>query len=178
MPHSVRKSLDRLHHPKSKIPQYDPHRWSVPAYGIIIQMAQYTDESNILIKKATNRIQSIVGTILYYEWSVVPTILLSINKILQVQLRPTWDTEEKARILLYYAAIYSNAIRRYKACDMFLHVDSEAAYLNMPEARSCYAGHFYLSSCPSPSPIKPNPKTNGPIHTECKTIHNIVSFAA
>ena len=48
----------------------------------------------------------------------------------------------------------------------------------MPESRRCYAGHFCLSDWPSPSTIKPNPKRNGPIHTECKTIHNVVSSAS
>ena len=61
---------------------------------------------------------------------------------------------------------------------MDLHVDSEAAYITMPEARSFYAGHFYLSDWPSPSPIKPNPNRNGHIHTECKTIRNGLSSAA
>ena len=56
---------------------------------------------------------------------------------------------------------------------MVLHVDSDVA-----EARSFYAGHFYLSDWPSPSPIKPNPDINGPIHTKCKTIRNVVSSAA
>ena len=36
---------------------------------------------------------------------------------------------------------------------------------------------FYLSDWPSPSPIKPNPERNGPIHTDCKTIRNVVSSA-
>ena len=48
----------------------------------------------------------------------------------------------------------------------------------MPEARSCYAGHFYLSDWPTPIPIKPNPDRNGPIKTECKTIRNVVASAA
>ena len=61
---------------------------------------------------------------------------------------------------------------------MFLHVDSDAAYLAITEARSCYAGRFYLSDCPSPIPIKINPERNGPIHMECKTIRNVVSSAA
>ena len=60
---------------------------------------------------------------------------------------------------------------------MVLHVDSDPAYLTMPEARSYYAEHFYLSDWPSPNPMKPNPKGNGPIHTECKTIRNVVSSA-
>ena len=60
---------------------------------------------------------------------------------------------------------------------MFLHVDSDVAYLTIPEAQSCYSGHFYLSDWPSPSPIKPNSERNGPIHTECKKIRNVVSSA-
>ena len=74
--------------------------------------------------------------------------------------------------------MYPNAILLYKAIDMILHADSDAAYLTMPEARSCYAARFYLSDWPSPSPIKPNPDRNGPIHTEFQTIHNVVSSAA
>ena len=60
---------------------------------------------------------------------------------------------------------------------MVLPVDY-AAYLTIPEEKSFYAGHFYLSNWPSPQPVKSTPKINGPIHTECKTIRNIVSSAA
>ena len=81
-------------------------------------------------------------------------------------------------MLLDYASTYSNVILRYKDSDMVLHVDSDSAYLTMPEARSCYAGHLYLSDWPLPSLIKPNPERNVPIHTECKTIRNVVSSAA
>ena len=61
---------------------------------------------------------------------------------------------------------------------MVLHVDSYATYLTIPEAISCYAGHFYLRDWPSPLQLKPTPKRNGLIHTECKTIRNVVSSAA
>ena len=36
---------------------------------------------------------------------------------------------------------------------------------------------IFLSDWPSPSSRKPNPKINGPIHMESKTIHNVVSYA-
>ena len=49
-----------------------------------------------------------------------------------------------------------------------LYVDSDAEYLTIPEARSCYVYHFYLINWPSSSPIKPSPERNRPIHTECK----------
>ena len=104
MPDYVRKALDSLQHPKRKIPQYAPHCWSVPDYGKRLQIAPYLDESGILDKKATKRIQSIVGTMIYYAQSVDPTILWSINEILRVQSQPIRDTEEKSRMLLDYAA--------------------------------------------------------------------------
>ena len=107
-----------------------------------------------------------------------PTMLRAINEILQVQSRPTRDTEEKAKTIIEYATMYPNAIFRYKDSDMVLHVYSYAAYLTMPEAIICYAGHCYLTDWPSPSPKKPNPERKGPIHTECKTTRNVVSSAA
>ena len=119
--------MDSLQHTKPKIPQHAPHRWSVPAYIKIIQMAPDPDESDLLDKNSTKIIQSIVGTMIYYARSVDPTMLRSINEILRVQSRPTRDIEEKARMLLDYAATYPNAIIRYKARDMVLLVDSDAA---------------------------------------------------
>ena len=95
MPDYMRKALGRLQHPKPKIFQYAPHRWSVPVYGKIPQIEPYPDESNLLDKKATKRIMSIVGTMLYYTRSVYPTMLQAINEISRVQPRPTRDTEEK-----------------------------------------------------------------------------------
>ena len=60
---------------------------------------------------------------LYYARSVGPTMLRAINEILRVQSNPTKDTKEKAKMLLYYAATYPNAIICYKARYMILHVD-------------------------------------------------------
>ena len=61
-------------------------------------------------------------------------------------------------MLLDYAATYPNAVIHYKYSVMFLHVDSDAAYINMPEIISCYAGNFYLSDWPSPRLLKLTPK--------------------
>ena len=60
---------------------------------------------------------------------------------------------------------------------MVLHIDSDAAYLVMTEARSVYAGHFYLNDGPRDKPNLPSTKRNGPIITTCKTIQNVVSSA-
>ena len=61
---------------------------------------------------------------------------------------------------------------------MVLYVDSDAAYLTMPEERCFYSVIFYLSDWPYPRPVKPTSKIDVPIRTECKTILNVVSSAA
>ena len=96
MPDYVSKVLDRLQYSKPKRPQYAPHRLSVPA--LKKTMAPDSDGINLLDQKSTNKIQSIVGTNIYYAWSVDPTMLWEINEILRVQSRPT------RRMLLYYEA--------------------------------------------------------------------------
>ena len=58
-------------------------------------MAPDPDESDLLDKKATNRIQSTLGTMLYYERSVDTTMMMVINEKFQVQSRSTGDTVEK-----------------------------------------------------------------------------------
>ena len=121
-------------------------------------MAPDPDKINILDKKFTKRIQSIVGTMLYYSCSVYPTMLQSINEIPRVQSKPTKDTKEKAKMLLYNAATYPNEVIRYKASNMVLRVDSDVVYITMPEARIFYAVHLYLNDWPSPRPLKPTPK--------------------
>ena len=123
MPDYVRKFPDRLQHPNPKRPQYAPHCWSVPVYVKRLRMALDPDESDILDKNATKIIQFVVGGMLYHSRSVGPMMLQAINGILRLQSRPTRDTEEKSRMLLDYAATYPNAILRYKASDMVLHVD-------------------------------------------------------
>ena len=55
---------------------------------------------------------------------------------------------------------------------MCLHVDSDAAYLVMPGARSRFAGYYHLSSRSSTALL------NGAILVECKTIRHVMSSAA
>ena len=74
-----------------------------------------------------------------------------------------------------YVATYPNAYLRYYASDMVLHVDSDAAYLVAPNARSRISGYFHLSDHPN---ITKHPKLNGAILVECKTLRHVVSSSA
>ena len=121
-------------------------------------MAPAPNESDIPDKENTKQIQSIVGTLLYYARSVDTAMLQEINEISRVKSKPTKDTDTKASMLLDYASTYQNAAIWYQASDMVLHEDSDASYLTMREAWSCYAGIFYLSDWPSYQLVKPYPK--------------------
>ena len=76
-----------------------------------------------------------------------------------------------------YLNTYPNAKLRYYAGTMTLQVDSDAAYLVLPNARSRVAGHFYLEALPKPTKTYPS-NHNAPILTECSTLRNVVSSAA
>ena len=62
---------------------------------------------------------------------------------------------------------------------MRLHVDSDATYLVLPNARSRIAGYYYLSKNITPlSTSPPSIPLNGAILIECKTIRHVVTSAA
>jgi hypothetical protein len=105
-------------------------------------------------------------------------MLPAINEIRGSQASLSQKTKDACKMLLDYAATYPTAIIRYHASDMALHIDSDAAYLVLPNARSRYAGHYFLSDYPPPLPAKPTPKPNGSILTICKTIRGVMASAA
>ena len=92
-------------------------------------------------------------------------MLLAIDGIASQQENPTSMMEDKCKIIMDYADTHISAIMRYHASDMRLHVDSDAAYLFLPQVRSRGAGQFYLSSNPTSFNIIPSPRYNGPIFT-------------
>ena len=114
------------------------------------------------------------GSHLYYGRVIDYTILPALNEIASEQAHPTQRTKEKAQRLMDYVNTYQHAFIRYKASDMILHIDSNAAYLVAPKARSRVAGYFHLSDHPS----KQHANLNGVIHVECKTLRHVVSSAA
>jgi hypothetical protein len=177
MPGYVTKTLEKLQHNSPAQPQHAPHQWTQPAYGQKLQLAP-VDTSPKLDKAGTLFVQSCVGSFLYYARAVDPTMLPAINKISATQAAPTTKTLDACNMLMDYAATYPLAIIRYHASDMILHIDSDAAYLVLPNARSRFAGHYFLSNHPPSPPAKPDPKLNGPILTVCKTIRGVMASAA
>ena len=81
------------------------------------------------------------------------------------------STLDATTYFLNYAASNPNAEILYRASDMVLQIDSDAAYLVRPEARSPAGGYHYLGN---------NERTqfNGPILVLAKTIKNVMASAA
>ena len=144
MPNYVNKKLTKFNHQKPTRPQYAPHKWMKPVYGRKLQYAPPPDRSDFLDAKGATRIQSINGPFLYYGRAVDPTILTALNEIATQQSKPTITTEHKAQMLMDYLHTYPNTKLQFYAGDMKLQVETDAAYLVLPNAKSRVAVHFYL----------------------------------
>ena len=177
MPDYILNALLKFQHKSPSRPCHAPHKWTRPAYGKTTQYAPPPDETDLLQTKAEiTRIQAVVGTFLYYARAIDCTILPALNQLSTQQSKPTLQTNDDATMLLDFAATYPHAKIRFHASEMILNIDTDAAYLVMPNAKSRIAGYFYLSSLPNasgtPIPI------NGPILVECTTIKHVVGSAA
>ena len=175
MPGYIPKSLKRIKHAQPPKPVHAPHQWNKPVYGKTRQYGTPEDMSPRLNHTKLKQTQSIVGSLLYYARAVDPSMLPALNEISINQAQPSENMWEKILTLLNYAHTHQNATIRYHTCDMCLHVDSDAAYLVIPKARSRLAGHYFMSDDPNHNKIPP---PNGPILTKCRTIRRVVASSA
>ena len=105
-------------------------------------------------------------------------MLPTINEISSQQAHPAEETNAKTKMLMDYAHTYPDAKIRYHASNMQLYIDSDAAYLVLPKARSRGARHFYFSNKLQNTTQIPTPTPNGPILTECVILKNVISSVA
>ena len=129
-----------MNHPTPLRKQRSPHEWQTPVYGRHRKYVPDADTSPLLDKAGKRFVQSSVGSMLYYARAIEHTILVALNDIALDQAQPTQKTEQKIKQLFDYLATYPNAVIRYHASDMILHVHSDVAYLVLPHARSRVGG--------------------------------------
>ena len=171
MPNYVKHALHKFQHSPPTRKQQAPHPWIPKVFGKQIQLVNEPLPSPPLSKQSTTRIQQIVGTFLYYARAIDDTILVALNSISTMQSKPTLDTLRKVNHLLDYLATNPDYEVTYKSSNMILHVDSDAAYLVEPGAKSRAGGYFYFSN-------HINPKLNGPIYCLSTLIKAVMSSAA
>ena len=83
-----------------------------------------------------------MGSFLYYARAVDNTIHTALNYIAMTQASPTMKTKDATLMLMDYLHTHPDAKTRYHASDMQLYIDSDAAYLVAPKAKSRIAGYF------------------------------------
>ena len=102
-------------------------------------------------------------------------MLTALNDIGAQQALPTQKVKQKVQQLLDYANTYQDVFVRYYASDMQLHVDTDAAFLVLPKARSRIAGYYRLLRHTDSPHFKDD---NGPFYILCKTLRSVVTSAA
>ena len=163
MPNFVSKTLNKLKYKPKKKKQLAPHGWTIPIYRKNHQFAKASDTTSpILDKNGKTRVQSVVGSFLYYARAINNTILPALIEISFMQSQPTENTH---KILLDYLHTYKDTKIRCYRSDMKLHVDSNTAYLVAPKAKSRIAGY-----CSDNNNNSLSPPLNGPLHVECKVL--------
>ena len=113
--------------------------------------------------------QKVTGKFLFYARAIDNTMLYALNDI--ASAKNSKETLATVKYFLNYAASNPNAKIWYRASDMILQLDSEAAYLVCPEARSRAGGFFFLGN-------KDRNLFNGPIHVLAKSIKGAMASAA
>jgi len=78
-------------------------------------------------------------------------------------------------MLMDYIHTYPDAVLRFQASDMILTMETHAAYLVLPQARSRAAAWFIFGNDPN---LHKTPMTNAPVHVMCNTIKNVMASAA
>eukprot|EP00804_Cyclotella_cryptica_P005556 CCRYP_003061-RA/>CCRYP_003061-RA protein AED:0.38 eAED:0.32 QI:0/0/0/1/0/0/3/0/444 len=169
------KVLQRFQHPVPSSPQNGPYKPYPKKYGAAAQDPIPMDASAPLDSNGQKRTQQIVGALLYYVHTVNNTILLSLSAIASEQAHPTQLIQKRCQQLLDYCASHPDAVVRFKASDMVLNIHSDASYLSESNARSRFAGHFFLGSVPiDKTPIE----LNGAIYVFCGILKFVVASAA
>ncbi len=112
-------------------------------------------------------------------------MLVALGTLASSQSQSTQATALAVTRLLNYCATHPDAVLRYSASDMHLHVHSDASYLSESKARSRAGGLFFLSTKPKtyaasllpPTPDSKPPPLNGAIHVHCSIMDTVLSSA-
>jgi hypothetical protein len=86
--------------------------------------------SPTLFDKDVNKLQQLMGKLLYYARVVYPTLIIPINVLASEQSNATEVTADKIIKLLNYCNTHPETKIRYHASDMILYILSDASYLS------------------------------------------------
>jgi hypothetical protein len=169
MPGYIAKALQCFNITPPTKPEHAPHRHTKPQYGAAIQYAELDDDTASLNPSDTKNLQEIIDTFFYYARAVDNTMLTTLSTLAAAQAKGTQRTAEASVKLLNYAAMHPDAMIRYKASNMVLHIHSNASCLSEPQARSRVGGFFFLGTDSKDPPI------NGAIHVISQIMTSVMA---
>ena len=176
MPKYVQDALKVFLHPHPTKAQHAPHPWLKAMYGAKSQHVPPPDDSALVSATELTFIQQVIGKFLYYARAVDCTMLTALNELATTQTTKTATTKIMNKIIWFldYAATHPDAKVRYHASGMVLHIQSDASYLSVKNAKSTVGGHCYLGDIRDSN----KPPTNGPLFIVCNILKNVVASAA
>ena len=176
----AKEALHNFQQPTPSQPHKPPHQWNPHNYGSTAPKLEHqAPESPKLATTKDNTVQQVVGTFMYYVCAVNPKIPVSLNSIATEQSTRTEATAKEVTQMLNYVAKHSEAITKYHASGMILHIHSDASLLSDPGSKIRAVGYHYFSmasSDPKKAPPK-QPSLNGPVHVKYTTTRNILASA-
>ena len=159
-------------HPEPRKPQHSPYKHAPIIYGAKLQYAAEDDDSPTLDAYVILRVQSIVGTLLFYGRAVNNKLLGALSKLGNQQVSATKATNDAIMQLLDYFATYPSDGITFRASKMILSANSDTAYLNVTKSSSRAGFQIMLSENVTV------PSYNCPMLTIYQIILNVVSSAA
>eukprot|EP00957_Ditylum_brightwellii_P064689 4909734-Ditylum_brightwellii.AAC.1 len=177
MPGYIEAALQKFQHVPSKRPQHAPHKAETPTYQRSPQLAPAPDLSPPLSSKQKNRMQQVLGTLLFYAHAVDLTMLVAINSITAQQAAPTENTTIAIVYLLNYVATHPDAVIHYSASGMVLHIHSDASFMLESCTRSQAGGHYFCSNTTKDpaNATEDEVPLNGPVHSVCEIMRNVMA---
>jgi hypothetical protein len=116
-----------------------------------------------------------VGTLLYNDRAVDPTIIVPLSTLASQLSIATSTTIDSVSCLLDYCSTRLEASIKYFASDMQLKIHSDASYLSESKAKSRICGYFYLGNKTNSSK---KPLSNGPLLCHTTVLKHVVSSMA
>ena len=166
----VQDALSELEVTKPKQHFKGPSKSPSINYGAKVQYVE-DDTSERLTPEQTKFIQRVIGKFLFLARAIDNTLLHALNDLACQVSKGTQRTWEATQHVLKYIACNPRPAIRYRASDMVLEAESDAAFDVTPDARSRAAGYIYLGTAD-------NTQINAPVHILTKTIKGVMGSAA
>ena len=109
--------------PSSIPPTSLPHKWNTQNYGSTSPQISHQElEISALSPPESNTLQQVLGNFLYCTREVDTTMMVSLNRIALEQANSTQATDKLVTQILSYADTRSEAITRFHANLMVIHI--------------------------------------------------------